>query len=389
MAIAKDLLELLSADRTITVFVEHLESHPQVLSRQEQILLEGSSEELRVVDLPVSVRISRPEDRPDIRLSHIEDGRDLLHARLQLAERQDAIGVCIEFQEHFAQISQLLCLRLQIGDDGAYARLEGRRLLELHEVRADVELLLFADLVCAACSPEPFEFEQLLHSFALIWLLLQAGFDEVDGMLRCTVQREPVGLASNHICEDFILRPPPEGQVARKQHVSEDSCRPHVNLAVIGLLRAEFWCHVERAAELEGLGLIGVELGREAEVCQLDHDLAIVVRFTEQVLWLHVAVHDVEAVHVVESQQDLFDDVSSFGFGEALLLPDPVEEAATGDELHDDIVAPVILHQFEDSRDVRVHSLLQRRKLIFIQILIDFVFLQRGLAYNFDSTRHL
>ena len=100
-------------------------------------------------------------------------------------------------------------------------------------------------------------------------------------------------------------------------------------------------------------------------------------------------MHDIEVVHVVEGQQELLDDVRCVSFREFPPVFNHVEKVATRDQLHDDVVAAIVFHQFEDSCDVGMHRLLQRSKLISVQLLEQFVFLQASLSDDFDGAGYL
>ena len=85
-------------------------------------------------------------------------------------------------------------------------------------------------------------------------------------------------------------------------------------------------------------------------------------------------MHNVLAVHVIESEQDLFDDVC----GVALRKSAPAvvyhfKQVSTGDKLHDNVEAAVIFHQLKDTSDVRMHCLFKDCKLILVQLLENFV----------------
>lgn len=134
--------------------------------------------------------------------------------------------------------------------------------------------------------------------------------------------------------------------------------------------------------------LLRVEVSRESEVGQLYHNLAVLGFFAKQVLWLQVSVHDVQTVHVVERQAELLYDRDGLELRELALVPDHVKEVATADELHDDVVAPSVLHQFKDARDVRVHSFLEHIQLVLVQLLVHVSDHQAALADDLDCAWH-
>lgn len=144
---------------------------------------------------------------------------------------------------------------------------------------------------------------------------------------------------------------------------------------VILFLFAELWCHTKWTTELESLLVsFRVVLGREAEVSQFDDDLAIIFLLAKQVFWLQIAMHNVLAVHVVESEQDLLDDVCGVALRESTpAAVNHFKQVSTGDKLHDDVEAAIIFHQLKDTSDVRMHCLFKDCKLILVQLLENFV----------------
>ena len=144
---------------------------------------------------------------------------------------------------------------------------------------------------------------------------------------------------------------------------------------VILFLFAELWCHTKWTAERESLLVsFRVVLGCEAEVSQFDDDLAIIFLLAKQVFWLQIAMHNVLAVHVVESEQDLLDDVCGVALRESTpAAVNHFKQVSTGDKLHDYVEAAIIFHQLKDTSDMRMHCLFKDCKLILVQLLENFV----------------
>ena len=75
-------------------------------------------------------------------------------------------------------------------------------------------------------------------------------------------------------------------------------------------------------------------------------------------------MHYVETVHVVKGEQELLDDVCCLPFRELSLASNHVKEVATRDQLHDDVVAAGVFHQFKDTSDMWMDCLLKHGQLV-------------------------
>ena len=183
-----------------------------------------------------------------------------------------------------------------------------------------------------------------------------------------------------------------EGYCASKKGESDHACGPDVHLVVILYLIAKFGGHVQRRSQRKGLRLRWIKVGGEAKVSQFDHDFPSIIPFTEQVLRLQVPVHDVQLVHVVEGQAELLDHGGRLFLRKLLLLLDHIKEVAARDKLHDDIIAPGVLHKLKDACDMRVHCLLQYIQLVLVQLLVHIGDLEASLRNFLDCAgyiRHL
>ena len=83
---SKDLLQLFLADCAASIFVDHLEGGPQVLTLQKHIFSEGCGQELGIINLAVAVHVHCLEHCSRVHLVLLEQGRHLLHASLELVE---------------------------------------------------------------------------------------------------------------------------------------------------------------------------------------------------------------------------------------------------------------------------------------------------------------
>ena len=117
MASSKDKPELLLGHSAIVICIKHAEGALKILSGEEQVLLEGSCNKLGVVNASISICVCRVEHLADIRLIKVENLGDILHASLELLERQESIIVGVELEEHLTHVGQLFSLRLQVGND--------------------------------------------------------------------------------------------------------------------------------------------------------------------------------------------------------------------------------------------------------------------------------
>ena len=91
MATAKDLLELLLANSAISIGIKHAEGALKILAGKEHVLLEGSRDELSVIDTTVTIDVCSTKHVSHIWLLKMENLRDILHSRLKLLESQETI----------------------------------------------------------------------------------------------------------------------------------------------------------------------------------------------------------------------------------------------------------------------------------------------------------
>jgi len=156
---------------------------------------------------------------------------------------------------------------------------------------------------------------------------------------------------------DCLLALSTERSCAGQEDVSNDTGGPHIYLVVVSSFVAQLGGHVQGAAQGEGLGLVRSEVRGEPKVGQLDYDFVVIRLLAHEVLRLKISVHDVETVHVVQGQDDLFDDVGGLRLRELTLRLNHIKKVAASDQLHNDVVASVVLHEFEYPGDVRVDCL--------------------------------
>lgn len=91
----------------------------------------------------------------------------------------------------------------------------------------------------------------------------------------------------------------------------------------------QLWRHVEGSAEDKIKSRLLIEFLSKSKIGNLDIKVVRVIRYKENVLWLHVSVGDGLQVHVVEPQHYLVDDVYCLALSEAAYLCEALEKLPT------------------------------------------------------------
>ena len=99
--------------------------------------------------------------------------------------------------------------------------------------------------------------------------------------------------------------------------------------------------------------------------------MSLIILLTEKVLRFEISMHYVQLVHVIERKAQLLDDRSGLPLRECFKLVNLLKEIAAADQLHDDVIVAIVLHQLEDTCDVRVHRVLKHSEFVFVQLLVD------------------
>ena len=102
-----------------------------------------------------------------------------------------------------------------------------------------------------------------------------------------------------------------------------------------------------------------MEICRKSEICELHCDLAILTLFAKKIFGLQITMHDVLVVHVIQGQTKLLDNVSCLAFLKHTHALDLVKEIATSDQLHDDVITPLVFKKLKYACDMWVHSVLK------------------------------
>ena len=99
-------------------------------------------------------------------------------------------------------------------------------------------------------------------------------------------------------------------------------------------------------------------------------------------------MHDVQSVHVVESEAELLDNVGGSVFRERTLFLNHVEQITARNQLHDNVVASAIFHELKDASNVGVDRLLEHIQLVRVELLIDIGYLEAALFDDLNSAGH-
>ena len=91
----------------------------------------------------------------------------------------------------------------------------------------------------------------------------------------------------------------------------------------------QLWRHIEGSSEDKIKPCLLIEFLSKSKIGNLDIKVVRVIRYQENVLWLHISVSDGLQVHVVEPQHDLVDDVHCLALCEAAYLREAFEKLPT------------------------------------------------------------
>lgn len=75
-------------------------------------------------------------------------------------------------------------------------------------------------------------------------------------------------------------------------------------------------------------------------------------------------MHDIKAVHIVQGKAKLLDHVRCLILAELALLFDHIEEVASSDQLHDDVIVSLVLHELEYARNIWMLCLFEDCELV-------------------------
>lgn len=160
---AEHSLKLVRADSSITVLIEDLEGLLEVRFGEQLDFVESRRDELRVVDIAVTIAVSFFHHGYDIRFLEIENLGDSRHVLLELLKRELTVVIGVPLRKHRVQIFQVLRLRHQVDKDGAHSRLELVRLGEVVEIGRQIKLRLIVKVFRIAVVLDPFVRQHLLH----------------------------------------------------------------------------------------------------------------------------------------------------------------------------------------------------------------------------------
>ena len=253
---------------------------------QVVVRLQARGYELRVVDQTVLVRVDHVHGVEQLGLSQV-DLIDLLHALLQLLERQRAVAVLVHLGEGDAKGLNLIFGDAR-SDQGKRGTLQLQRIHVCLDIREDV----WADLNIAELS-----FTLLLNPGVIIGFLggqthvslsLEKLVDEVlcirrdivpDGVAVC------VGAAKN-VIDDLFVRFTAKGRLAAQHDKEDDAHGPVVTLRCVAALQHLRSDVVRRAIWRIHDFILSNSFG-QAEVNQFDMRV-VVFGIEEEVLWLNI-----------------------------------------------------------------------------------------------------
>mmetsp|Transcript_24197 Transcript_24197/g.75283 ORF Transcript_24197/g.75283 Transcript_24197/m.75283 type:complete len:499 (+) Transcript_24197:86-1582(+) len=348
-------LQLVPVYLPAAVGVEHAEGRPEHLPLHVLLRRERRGDELRVVDRAGAVGVEREE-----RLLHVRGNVDLvlLHALLDLGVAQRAVLVPVQRAEGSLELIDLLLLQV-LRDESQGDLLQLGRARELLQLRPKVLGELHR---CAALAdPEPRVLQQRPRDGALIGVEREHLGDDALGVRGDLVpvgrrELEPTRL---HHLQDVAVTLPVEGRVAAKDNIGQDTAAPDVAFLVVAARVGEdlggdvvggAGLRLEQAlSRCEGL--------RQAEVDHLDGCLPVLV-LHQEVLRLDVSVHEALPMHVVDGAEDLLHDPCGLDLPERLplvllrLFYDPVEQLATGAQLHDKVKPFGVFEDFVQPHNV-------------------------------------
>jgi len=188
----------------------------------------------------------------------------------------------------------------------------------------------------------------------LVRVRLQNLINEVDALWG-----EPFGhlkLAAQDLLVQLGSRLVFEGQVARDHGEQNDTAGPDVHARAIVLQAVDHFRRRVTGRSARCLQHLVLLVGvAEAEIDQSNVFLVV----QQQVLRLQISVHDAELVQILDSTNDLLEELAGFCLLKLLLLDDVVEELATADELHDQEELLGRLDDFEKLDDVGVADQLE------------------------------
>jgi hypothetical protein len=115
-----------------------------------------------------------------------------------------------------------------------------------------------------------------------------------------------------------------EGQATVEHLVEDSACAVDVDFVVVELSAQDLWSHVKGCSCERPHHLVLAELARETKVCYLDAAI-----LEEDIGRFEVSMHDFIVMHGGYSEEDLFEDFESLGFGQAVVLVNIICQAAS------------------------------------------------------------
>mmetsp|Transcript_13669 Transcript_13669/g.44290 ORF Transcript_13669/g.44290 Transcript_13669/m.44290 type:complete len:417 (-) Transcript_13669:89-1339(-) len=310
---------------------------------------------------------------------------DLRQANFQLLCRDQAVPVTIKVDELIPELVALRVLQLP-RDDVQQHLLQGAQMAEGLQP-LDVEAV---EAVRPAPAGRriggPSAMQRLLGAEAGVGVDAHELPDEILGVGRNV---GPDGLFEAvarplHVPHDLGVRSAREGWGARQQDVHHDTSTPHVAPATI-LPLEDLGCDVVRGAHHGAEHLLLETRPRRPEVDELQDVMRQGASgLHKDVLGLHIAMDEVQAVHVSERPEGILHDGRGPGFAEA--------PRRHGQKAFEELTSCTEFHDEEDLLAI-LESLVQPDQVRMVKLFHDGHFLietldvaQQGLRDRFDGT---
>mmetsp|Transcript_27553 Transcript_27553/g.64213 ORF Transcript_27553/g.64213 Transcript_27553/m.64213 type:complete len:521 (-) Transcript_27553:8-1570(-) len=351
-SVAQNLRQFLFANGARAVLVKHPEGSPTNILGNVVFPIEGSGQELCIVDGAAAVAVDVLNDL--VQLWGYFFHASLVHAFLQLLHREEAVTILVHGDESLAQILDL-CITHLTGDDVERSLLQlvlGPEALQVvHQPRADRHVGR-----SRGSFAHPLVVQRLFSCIPIFRAHLQKAPDQPFGILGdvLPVRRVETKLPLGHLSQDFLVCVAPEGRVAAEKHVHDDAAAPKISRLVV-LPFQHLWSNVERRASFGGHRYVLLKLERQPEVNDLQVGLLYwLFGGKEEILRLQVPVAEAVLVHVVYRTKHLLHHHGGLHLGEVPKLDDSIEQLAAGAKLHDQVHLHLVLEGLVQLDDVRV-----------------------------------
>ena len=105
MTATKDCLQLFFTNRTVTISIKHPEGPHQIVTREEQVLLECGGNELRVVYRAIAIQVCTSEHLFNVRLVNVQYLSNFRIACSKFIKCEVSIIVGVKLNKHLTDLS--------------------------------------------------------------------------------------------------------------------------------------------------------------------------------------------------------------------------------------------------------------------------------------------